>query len=299
MDNIIMRWYNQNRKIIWIVILTVVGIIALIQTLNNNYENDKNTISNSVTTYSKDNYSVITREEINETTSEESISLITNFIKYCNNQEIEKAYDLLSTQCKEELYPTINDFNTNYYSRIFTEQKSYNSTLWINASNSITYRIEIMADLLATGKKENMPIEDYYTIVYEDGKYKLNISRFIGKEEINISNSKSNIAVNVISKKQYMDYELYEIEVQNNTETKLTFNTKKDTNSVYIQDENGVKYIAFLNEIPDNNLEILNGITNDLEIKFNRGYKPDIDIKRIVFGDIKSGSETQKIEIEL
>jgi len=109
MDNIIMRWYNQNRKIIWIVILTVVGIIALIQTLNNNYENDKNTISNSVTTYSKDNYSVITREEINETTSEESISLITNFIKYCNNQEIEKAYDLLSTQCKEELYPSLLD----------------------------------------------------------------------------------------------------------------------------------------------------------------------------------------------
>ena len=32
----------------------------------------------------------------------------------------------------------------------------------------------IMSDILSTGKKDDMPIEDYYTIIYENGKYKFN-----------------------------------------------------------------------------------------------------------------------------
>ena len=35
MDNKILRFYNQNRYLVWTVILTIVGIIVLIQTLNN------------------------------------------------------------------------------------------------------------------------------------------------------------------------------------------------------------------------------------------------------------------------
>lgn len=302
MDNIIVRWYNQNRKIIWTVVLTIVGVIALIQTLNNYYkdnpEDDSSSTNNSTTAYNTNNYSVTTREEINETTSKKSIDLIKDFVDYCNSQEIDSAYKLLSTQCKEELYPTIDDFKTKYYNRIFTEQKTCNSTLWITASTAHTYRIEIMPDLLATGKKDNMPIEEYYTIIYEDGEYKLNISGFIGKEDINISETKNNVTINIISKTIYMDYELYEIQILNNTGSKLIFNTKENLESVYIQDENGLKYIAFLNEIPNSELEILTGVTKALEIKFNRGYKPSIDIIGIVFEDIKSGTDMQKIEIE-
>ena len=300
MDNIVMRWYNQNRKIIWTVVLTIIGVIALIQTLNNHYEKDQKQESsaNDTVTYDTKNYSVTTNEKISETTSKDSIDLIKDFIEYCNNQEIDSAYKLLSTECKEELYPTINDFKIKYYNKIFTEQKTCNSILWIASSSAHTYRIEIMSDLLATGKKDDMPIEEYYTIVYENEEYKLNISGFIGKEDINISNTKSNITINIVSKTVYMDYELYEIQILNNTGSKLIFNTKENLESIYIQDENTLKYIAFLNEIPNTELEILNGTTKTLEIKFNRGYKPSIDIIGIVFEDIKTNLEVQKIEIE-
>ena len=300
--NRLIRWYNNNRKSIWTVVLTIVGVIALIQTLNNYYKNNPKDISssiNSTTTYATNNYSVVTREEINETTFEESTDLIQEFFNYCNNKEIEKAYDLISTECKEELYPTIEDFKTKYYNRIFTEQKSYNPTLWITTQGRHTYRIEIMADLLATGKKDDMPIEDYYTIIYEGGTYKLSISRYIGKEVINKTKTQNNIALNVLSKKMYMDYELYEIQIQNNKESKLIFNTKESTNSIYIQDENELKYIAFLNEIPNSELEISSGATKILEIKFNRGYKPTINIEKIVFGNISNNGKIENMEIEL
>ena len=303
MDNFIVRWYNQNRKMIWIVVLSIVAVIALIQTLNNYYKNnpkdESSSTINSTTAYNTDNYSVITQEKIEETTSEESVDLIDNFFKYCNSGQVENAYNLLSTECKNEIYPTINDFNTKYYNRIFTEQKSYDSILWIATQSRLTYRVEIMSDILATGKKDDMPIEEYYTIVYENGEYKLNINSFIGKEDINILKTQSNITVNIVSKRMYMDYELYEIEVQNNTGNKLIFNTKENTNSMYIEDENGLEYIAFLNEIPNSELEILHGVTRTFEIKFNRGYKPTINIEKIIFEDINSNGNRESIEVEI
>ena len=302
MDSFIIRWYNRNRKMVWIVVLTIVAIIGLIQTLNNYYKNnpkDESSSTISTTAYNTTNYAVVTQEEISETVSEDSIDLIGNFFEYCNNGQIENAYNLISSECKQELYSTIEDFKIKYYNRIFTEQKSYDLTLWITTSKRLTYKVQIMADLLATGKKENMPIEDYYTIIYENGDYKLNISRYIGKEYINCYKTQNNITVNVICKKMYMDYELYEIEVQNNTGSKLIFNTKENTHSIYVQDENELKYIAFLNEIPDIDLEILHGTTKKLEIKFNRGYKPNINIEKIVFEDIKNNEKLESIDIEI
>lgn len=301
----IFSYYNQNKKIIWIVILTVIAVISLIQVFNNYYKNkakdESSSANNSTTTYNTNTYSVITQKDINEHTAQESDNLIKSFFDYCNNGEIEEAYNMLSTDCKEELYPTVNEFKEKYYNKIFTERRSYDTVLWINTNTRNTYRVEIMADLLATGQKDYMPIEDYYTVIIENEEYKLNISGYIGKKDVNISNSQNGINLTIVSRKIYMEYEKYEIKIENNTGSRLIFNTKQNTNSIYINDENGLQYISFLNELSSNELEILNGMTKTFNIRFNRGYKPSIDIKRIVFEDIKinNNEQTETIEIEM
>jgi len=284
---------------IWIVVLTFIGVIALIQTLNNYYKNkakDESSSTNSTTAYNTNNYSVVTGEKINEEVSQESSNSIKNFFYYCNNEQIEYAYNLLSADCKDELYPKLEDFKTKYYDRIFTEKRSYDEMLWITESRSNTYRLQIYGDLLANGKKDDMPIEDYYTLVYENGAYRLNISGYIGKEILNISKTQNNITVTVVSRKIYKDYEKYEIKVENNTAKKLQFNTKQNTDSIYIQDENNLKYISYINEIGDSEFELIAGQAKTFNIRFNRGYKPTIKIQKIVFGDI-NGNETIQIDI--
>ena len=303
--NVIIRWYNQNRHIFWLVIATVAGFILILQTLNGFYKNntkeESSSTNNSTTTYNNPNYSVVSKTEINKTTSENSQSIIKSFFDYCNNGKIEEAYNLLSEDCKKELYPNLNIFKENYYNRIFTESKMYNSTLWISNGNKNTYRLEIMGDILATGSKETMPIEEYYTVVYENEEYKLNVSNYIGKEEINISKTQDNITIAILSKQSYIDYEKYEIEVKNGTLVRITLNTKENTDSMYIQDENGLKYVALLNEISEYDLEISRGLTKTYNIKFNRGYKPTINLEKIIFEDIKIGqaNELSKIEIDM
>ncbi|MBQ2916902.1 MAG: hypothetical protein IJE59_01805 [Clostridia bacterium] len=303
--NSIIRWYNQNRNIIWITVLTIIGVIALIQTLDGFYKNNTKEESSSTnistTTYNNPNYSVVSKTEINKTTFENSQVIIKNFFDYCNSGKIEQAYNLISQDCKEELYPNVNIFKEKYYNRIFTESKMYNSTLWISNGNKSTYRLEIMGDILATGSKETMPIEEYYTIINENEEYKLNLSNYIGKEEINVSKTQDNITISILSKQSYMDYEKYEIKVSNETQKNIVLNTKQDTDSMYIQDENGLNYIAFLNEISEYDLQVPRGLTKTYNIKFNRGYKPTINIEKMIFEDIKIGqaNELSKIEIDM
>ncbi len=303
--NKIIRIYNQNRLIIWTAILVIIGVFALVKTLNGYYKNNTKEESSSTnistTTYSNPNYSVISKTEINEDTSKDSEQLIKSFFDYCNTGKIEEAYNLLSSDCKQELYPNIDSFISNYYNKIFTETKMYNSMLWISNDSKNTYRLEIMGDILATGTKETMPIEDYYTVSYENGNYYLSINRYIGKEEINVSKTQNDITIKILSKGIYSDYEKYEVEVKNGTQNSLTLNTKKNVDSIYVQDENELKYVAFLNEISEYDLDLSRGETKKYDIKFNRSYKPTININKIVFGDInfKGEQRIEQIEIDI
>lgn len=301
--NRIIRWYNQNRQMIWTAILISVGVITLIQALNNYYKNNPKPESSSTnfstTTYNKPNYAVVTQEEINETLNEDSTEIIEKFFDYCNTGKVEEAYNLLSEDCKKELYPTVDRFKQKYYNKIFTEKKMYNSVLWIANGSKNTYRLEIIGDILATGKKETMPIEEYYTTIYNNGDYKLSINSFIGKEELNILNAEKDITINVLNKKIYIDYEKYEIKVKNNTSRNIIFNSKETTDSVFVQDENGTKYIAFLNEIADSELKLSPGYIATYNIRFNRSYRPTISLEKISFGNIKMGDKSENKTIEV
>ena len=233
--------------------------------------------------------------------SENSQAIIKSFFDYCSNNDVQGAYSLLSKECKDELYPNINEFKRKYFDIIFTNKKTYKSKLWISNDNKNTYRIEIYGDLLSSGEKEEMPIEDFYTVIYDNGKYSLSIKGYIGKENVNISKTQEGITVNILSKQVYMEYEKYRVEVKNNSREDVMLNTKENTNSMYIEDKNNVKHIAFLNELSNQDLSILSGFTNEINIRFNRTYKPNISIEKIVFDNIKIGqdSKTKKIEIDI
>ena len=122
----IIRFYNQNRKQIIRVIAIITFIIVLIQMLNyiyknktdnnnQNYisENTNSNIGNLGTIVS--NKSAITDTKINSEKLKDDVTIINEFIESCNERNIEKAYNLLSDECKEEMYPTENEFYDNYY----------------------------------------------------------------------------------------------------------------------------------------------------------------------------------------
>jgi len=214
--NRLRRWYNKNRKIFWLTVFIAIVVINLPRVLNE-YAKDKkkvsSSISNNTTTYANESYSVISEEHVEEKTNEENTEIINNFVEYCNNGNVEEAYQLLSNNCKQKLYPTVNDFAEKYYNRNFKTRRIYNLQAWISNEDNYTYKIDLKEDMLATGNANSASKEDYYTIVYEDGEVKLNINRYIGNVEFNNSNESDNIKIEVLSKDIFMDYEIYNIKV--------------------------------------------------------------------------------------
>ena len=127
----------------------------------------------------------------------------------------------------------------------------------------------------------------------------ININSFIDEKEINKFNLKDDIKIEILNKKEYIKYEIFEISVTNNSKEDIAFNTKSDINSIYLEDLKGLKYVAFLNEISNYDLNILKGQTKKYNIKFNKVYDSETELNKIVFTNIKKGKNLIDIEIEL
>lgn len=291
MHNLI-RFYNQNRKKIWNVIVIIIFALIMIRLLNyltilNNQKNSnvsgslnivqsekKEKINNKATS----NKSMVNGKNISNKQLESTQIILDRFIDNCNSQNLEGAYNLLTDECKETVYPTLESFKNNYYNNMFEgEKKIYSFANWYNN----TYYVTLKDDILATGKinaSENAK-SDYITIIRD----KLNIRSFIGIYELGNEKSEKNITINVKSKQTFMDYEIYNLNVKNDSDKTICLTLGEDSKDIYIQDKNNVKYGVANNEIVNSNMYINPGTSRNLSLKFYSSYVADKQIQKIVF----------------
>lgn len=306
------KFYYDNKEKIWGIIIFVVLVLLSIQIVNRlmaiQNENDlKNINQNSTldTTYSenKNTYitndeSVVTGEKVGETDLQDANKIIEEFISECNNGNIEQAYNLISTDCKNEMYQDINKFKTMYYDKIFNSNTKKIAT----AENWIlnTYIVNISEDIMTTGNLSE-GIQDYITIVKENNELKLNVNNYIGKEEINIEQLVDNINFNVIEKHIYVDYEIYKLKISNQSDNNIVLDTLQDPKTIYLQDDNEIKYYAYSNELISSMLKINKNFSTEINIKFSKSYSSsNVGLKSIVFsGIVIEGNESDEKTIEI
>lgn len=289
----ILSFYNSNRRVIWIAILAIAFTIILLQTLNNDAKkrnseintNDEINSSSNTTIYPNNQEDSLSSNYNSEKIQDEKLKLISAFLEKCNNGKIKEAYDLLSTDCKEEMFPVLEKFKNDYTDLVFNTAKTYDIKLWMSGKYSI-YKISIYENALATGVVNNNAIDSYYTVVEENNDYKININNLIAKEELNTENSNDYVRINVISRKIYIDYEEYEIKITNNTQKTILMDGYRKNNSMYLQDSVGGKKTAYTNEIPERLLIINPLLSITRTIKFNKSYTEKISSKGITFEDI-------------
>lgn len=294
--NKLIRFYNQNRYKIWIAILSVVAIIAIIRVLNNftYMKEDTNKNVGSINNKSN-NYSVIGGGKINSDITD----VIIKFIELCNNSQVQEAYELLSRDCKEILYPNIEEFTQKYYNKIFSGKKSYTYQAWISQSSRYTYRIDFTENMLITGKAASTSVVDYYTIVKEDDDYKININKFIGIDDINSKESNSKIKINVKRKRIYINYEIYDIEVKNNTSSPIIVGNIQDTDNIYIEDSDGKQFFWYNLGEEKENLTVEGWLSKEISIKFNKEYSITSIIDTIIFTGIETNNNLINMSIEI
>ena len=289
----LIRYYNQNRKKIWIAIAIVVFAIIIIQILNNIAKESRQvslTNSNKVKQTSRQdnyNYSVMTEKKVDSSTSTTNNKLVDQFFEYCNNGNIEGAYNLLTDKCKELVYPTLEEFVNYYHSQIFKTTKTYSMQSWYTDDTSNTYKVRILDDMLATGTYNNSEvIEEYFTIVQENNEAKLNIKGYVDSLDINKNKQTAGISITLLNKDAYIDYEIYTIKIENNTDKIIMLDSKEKSSTSFVKGENNAEFSAFMYELADEDLILEASQNKTIKIKYNKMYNPEVKIVSITFSDI-------------
>lgn len=287
--NKLIRYINQNWKKIGLVIVIIAFAIILIQLLNYIAKQPKKEDNQSEKLDSIYNPSetIIKGSDIGEKQELVNEDIINKFVSYCNAKDPNAAYNLLSQNCKQNLYPSLDSFINTYYNIVFKEQMMISMQSWINSNSNYTYKVRILKDPMATGNYDDTGVyEDYMTIVKENDEQKLNINNYIKRDEIKKEAENNGIKIKVNSIDQYKDYQIYNFTVENKTNKNILVNTNTRTNSVYLVDANNNMWSSQMYEISVNQLEVIAGGSKNISIKFGKNYNPDLGITGVVFSDI-------------
>lgn len=306
-DNKIFRFINKNRGGIILVIAMVIFGVLIIKVLNAqagarynqaNTNNTENAISNEVR---KSQDTIISNTTIDDEEANTNYSLISTFTEYCNNKEIDKAYDLLTDECKKTVYPSVESFNKNYIQVVFKEKKYSDIQSWIQNEGKCTYIVKFTGDIITTGNNDEKEYQDYITI--DEESKKLNINRYIGREKVNKTQEIENIKFEIDFVDLYKDYEIYHLKVSNQNNRQIILDDLSSTTSTYIETDKETKINCSNYEAGANSFKLNAGVSKDIKLKFIRQYNPDILDERLVFSsailDTENNENIKEVSIEL
>ncbi len=310
----IIRYYNQNRIKIWLIIIAVVLIIFMVHTVNNITKNKvqqeeearrQETITKSKSNeadYTNESQSIISGGSVSDKYQKDFGKLVDQFLTFCKNHEPEQAYGLLTQDCKNILYPTVEIFKNQYYAPKFSTEKLYNFQSW-TASDSYIYLVKIYDNMLATGKGTgNEYIQEYVSVMRENGTYKLNVGGLVGTHIRNAETTKDNITIKVEKSEVYMDYEIANIVVKNENPYVIVLDTRNETDSTYLVNTNNIPFEAMLYENDEDDFIIEPNQEKSIKIKFSNSYQSGTGVEKYVFSDIAlegKQKNTREITVEV
>ena len=293
------RFYNQNKLKVWAIFLAIILGWLMLQVVNNalkeanqtqeNMTNEE-TISN-VVSYSNESQSIISGGSISSKYSEDLAQVIEQFYTYCINHEPQKAYDMLSDDMKRLMYQSEDLFEKLYYAEKFNGNKQFSFQSWTRSNDIYIYQVKIFDDMLSSGRTDDNYIEDFVTVVPDDGSYKLNVNRYIGTEVVNKRNEDDILSVEVGNVDKYMDYEVYTLRIKNKTDNEIILDTKRKTDSCYVMDNLGNKFEAFLYENNEEDFSFSPQQSKTIKIKFSDAYRESMEIQSIHFEDIVNSND--------
>ena len=294
--NFIRRFINQNRRGIIIVVAIIAFVFIIIPVANDiegerqkrQYEKEKaNKVELTEDEQNLPTKSIIGASSVSLQKTKANVKLIEQFVEKCNNKDVAGAYNMLTDECKKTLFQTVEDFERSYYKMIFSTRKLVDMENFICVNNRYTYYAKFYDDILATGnlKKANY-YNDYITIDDNSQNGKISINSLICKKEINKTKETDGIKITILTQEIYKGKEKYEIKIENNTDKTILIDTRAKSNTLYLIDENSVKYGSNIAEIASIQQRIPANYSRTFKFGFNKIYSVQSQSKRIAFTDI-------------
>lgn len=278
----IINFFKRNKKkiiigiIIWLIILLINYIFKL----------NRNRINAPSTTYKPHTTIMDNQKEVPKKYQQPIENLVDTYFNYCNNGEYEKAYELITDECKQANYPTLEQFK-GYIDEVFEgKKKIYNLQSYSIVDNKYIYNIRILDDILANGTTDGYYYyEEKIILIEENGKMKLSIAEYIGDQKMEKTVEDEDIKIEILNKSVDYENETYTIKVTNKTDYNMILCDNTQNNEIVLSMDNG----ATREPIPTQILLMYlpRKTSREYKVTFNKFYDDDATSTSITFGAIR------------
>lgn len=289
------KFYEIGKKLV--IVAMVVLIATIIFSSSNEVEEKEKQDNNKVVFKPTD--TIIQGSDISEEEYKEDKNLVNKFLEYCNNAQIEKAYNLISEDCKEESYPTLEVFKENYYDTVFNRKRQCNLQSWISQGEYIVYRVRYTNDMLSTGVyDENDVYEDYITLNKRNNTERISIGSLVDANTCNVVTETNGLKATVIKKTTYVSYEEYEINIENKSSSTILLDDLSRTNTIKLKAEYDIEYAAYINKLYINDMIIKPGEEKRIKIRFKKYLSSNDESRSITFSNVIKDYDLYKLDKE-
>ena len=212
--------------------------------------------------------------------------LVDTYFNYCNTKQYAQAYAMLSQECKNIYYPTLQDFK-DYVDIVFNEDKVYYMQNYSNYNNVYIYRIRIMENLLKTGMTGESDVQYYEEKIAlsqeADGKLSLSIREFITTEPMDVVYEDEYMKVRVPQRDVFYENEVYTVEVKNKSDYILVLADGTENPEIALQ-------VGDSTRTPnDDNLYVIiqPGETKTFTVNFTKFYDESDKSSGLVFNAVR------------
>ncbi len=122
----IIRFYNQNRKLVWLILIIAIFCIAIISLLNKSYKkqaqknleeivqeqykNQNQQNASNIVDYYQASQQLTSGQILSSSVSDEIQARLEEFIQCVCSGKVQQAYTFLTKECKEIKYPSVESF---------------------------------------------------------------------------------------------------------------------------------------------------------------------------------------------
>lgn len=276
----IINFFKKHGKKI-IIILFVWGVILAI-----NYFVGKMEDVPEIQTNYKPHESVMENGNVPTDLQDPIEQIIGQFVENCNNKDYEAAYNLLTEDCQNNIYPDMELFKQ-YVDSVFPNKKIYNIQNFSNKDEVYIYTVNILNDILASGlnnEKDEQVYSEKYIVKKENGQLKLSIREYVGRQNLSYMYEDEYMKIKIESVDVKYDNIVYNLNITNKSENYIVYSDYSVDYEIALDTSEGLKRRAdeVLEPIILDKLE-----TKNFSVKFTIFYDEDTVIQDMLFDYIR------------
>lgn len=228
----LIHFVRKNKKILAIIFLIWL-VVFLINQMLKRYEAPEV----PETTYTPHKSIMNSSSSTPNAMSEKIEKMIEEYIEYCNDGNYQKAYSMLSEDCKKYSFDDdIIVFSRHVLTKMPTKKK-YSIQSYSNIDGLYIYQIKYTDNLLATGLtgQEYSYTEEKITFEQmKDGTILMSAGNFIRQADIKSVTENEYLKVDLLNKVEYYSMETYTVKLTNRSDYIIVIADKMETNEIML-----------------------------------------------------------------